>query len=312
MTGYEALREDAAWLDLSGRGHIRVTGEDRVRWLHAMVSNHVERLRPGEGCYAFLLNAQGRILADANVLRQDDCLLLDLEPEPRAAVLAHLDRHIIADDVMLEDLSRQTAIVGLEGPRAGELLAALDGPPLERSASHAIWGGALVARLSATGAPGFRIFAPAEQFGELAARLEKAGAVRAGAQEARVVRLEYGRARYGEDISDKNLPQETQLLEALDFNKGCYLGQEIVERIRSRGMVHRFLVFLRIAGTEAPVPGTAVLAGEKPVGEITSAAFSPALGEVAALGYVRPAELRGEAALTVAGRAARMAGPRPA
>jgi len=311
MTGYEALRRGAAWLDLTGRAHLRVTGEDRVRWLHAMVSNHVEQLRPGEGCYAFLLNAQGRILADAYVLSLPDCLFMDLEPEVRAAVLAHLDKHIIADDVTLEDLTGQTAVLGLEGPEAGRVLASLGAPQPEKPAAHAAWNQCRVARLSATGAPGFRLFAPREQRDHLVRRLEQAGAVAAAAEEARLARLENGRPRYGEDITDKHLPQETQLLEALHFAKGCYLGQEIVERIRARGMVHRFLVPLRIRAAAPPPPGSRILAGERDAGEITSAVFSPALGEVAALGYVRLPDLGGRQELEVCGRPAVIAARRP-
>ncbi len=311
MTGYEALRRGAAWLNLTGRTHLRVTGEDRVRWLHAMVSNHVEQLRPGEGCYAFLLNAQGRILADAWVLSLPDGLLLDLEPEVRAGVLAHLDRHIIADDVTLEDLTDQVAVLGLEGPDAARILAALGAPQPEKPAAHAAWNRLRVARLSATGAPGFRLFAPREQQADLARALEQAGAVAAGADEVRLARLENGRPRYGEDITGRHLPQETQLLEALHFAKGCYLGQEIVERIRARGMVHRFLVQLRIRAAAPPPPGSPVLAGEREVGEITSAAFSPALGEVVALGYVRLGELGSREDLEVCGRPAAIAARRP-
>ena len=96
--GYRALREEAAWVDLSDRGKIRVTGEDRARLLHAMCTNHIEQLKPGQGCYAFFLNAQGRILADANILCFEDHLLLDTEPESRYGLYEHLDRYIIADD----------------------------------------------------------------------------------------------------------------------------------------------------------------------------------------------------------------------
>src|ERR1700689_1594100 len=101
--GYAALREDAAWLDLSGRGKILATGEDRARLLHAMTTNQVETLKPGEGCYAFFLSAQGRILADVNLLCFEDHFLLDTEPETRRKLFEHLDRYIIADDVTLED-----------------------------------------------------------------------------------------------------------------------------------------------------------------------------------------------------------------
>ena len=112
--GYAALREDAAWLDLSGRGKIRATGEDRARLLHAMTTNQVETLKPGEGCYAFFLSAQGRILADVNLLCFEDHFLLDTEPETRTKVYEHLDRYIIADDVTLEDQTDRIATIAIE------------------------------------------------------------------------------------------------------------------------------------------------------------------------------------------------------
>ncbi len=311
MTGYQALGEAAAWLDLTGRAHIRVSGEDRVRWLHAMVSNHIEQLAPGQGCYGFLLNAQGRVLADVNVLRLEEDFLLDLEPETRERILAHLDKHIIADDVTLEDRTDQVAVVGVEGSRAAEVLRALGAPVPASPFEHAAWGQWRVARISATGALGFRLFGPREQAASLTQGIERAGAVRAAPEEARTVRLEHGRPRYGEDITDRHLPQETQLLHALHFNKGCYLGQEIVERIRSRGMVHRFLVPLHIADTDPPAPGTPILAADKQVGEVTSSAYSPVLRRVAALGYVRLAEASRGAVLTVRGAPATLVAERP-
>jgi folate-binding protein YgfZ len=288
--GYRALHDGAAWLDLSARGRIRVTGEDRTRLLHAMVTNHVEQLGPGQGCYAFFLNAQGRILGDMNLLCFEDSFLLGTEPETRRSSYEHLDKYIIADDVTLEDVTEQTTELGIEGPKSGEVLAALGAPLPGEPWSHAAWGERVVARLSATGAPGFAIIGARQEHGLLVRLIESAGAVAAGPAEARVVRLENGRPRYGEDITDKHLPQETQQLHAVHFNKGCYLGQEIVERIRSRGGVHRFLVRLAIDAQDPPAPGTAIEAAGKVVGEVTSAAFSPDAGRVVGLGYVRLGE----------------------
>src|SRR5712692_8434989 len=114
--GYQALRESVGYLDLSARGKIFVTGEDRVRLLHAMTTNHIQQLQPGQGCYAFFLNAQGRILADVNLLVLPDRILLDLEPELRERVYQHLDKYIIADDVTLEDASDAWTALDVEGP----------------------------------------------------------------------------------------------------------------------------------------------------------------------------------------------------
>ena len=299
--GYQALREGAAWLDLSARARFRITGEDQARWLHAMTSNHIQQLQSGQGCYAFVLNAQGRILADMNVLRFEDSFLLDLEPESRHGAQEHLDKHIIADDVTLEDITDATTELGLEGPTSTALLTTLGAPVPETPWSHQPWGACTLARLTTTGAPGVAIFAPLEARTALIARLESAGAVAAGPEAARIVRLELGHPRYGEDITDRHLPQETQLLRALHFDKGCYLGQEIVERIRSRGGIHRFLVRLAIDTQVPPPPGAKIEASGRPAGEITSAAYSPAAGKVVALGYLRLCEFPAGTPLEAAG-----------
>ncbi|MGA2435592.1 MAG: glycine cleavage T C-terminal barrel domain-containing protein [Bryobacteraceae bacterium] len=301
--GYRAFHESAAWLDLSGRGPIRMTGEDRVRLLHALAANHIQQLKPGEGCYTFFLDAQGHILGDANVLCLADALLLDTEPETRRSLYAHLDRYLIADDVTLEDESDETAALGVEGPQADGILRTLGAPVPTAAYSHERWGESIVARLSATGAPGFRIFAPLQERTGIVRQLKAAGAVAAGSNEMRTVRLEHGRPRFGEDIDSKYLPQETRQLHAVHFNKGCYLGQEIVERVRSRGAVHRQLVHLEIDATEPPEAGARIFAGEKDIGELTSAAYSPALGKVIAMGYVRVNEVPAEAQITTEGAA---------
>jgi folate-binding protein YgfZ len=285
--GYNALREKAAYLDVSARGKIFAAGEDRVRLLHAMTTNHVQQLQPGQGCYAFFLNAQGRILADVNLFVLPDRILLDVEPEVRERVYQHLDKFIIADDVMLEDASDSLTAINVEGPVAAEVMFELSAPIPEDPWSHLDWNGRIVARINVTGEPGFRIFAPKEQEGALIGELALAGLPPALAEEARVVRLEHAKPRYGEDIFENTLPQETQQMHALHFSKGCYIGQEIVERIRSRGHVNRMLVGLRIGSSEAPAAGAKLSAEGAEVGEITSAAFSPGLGKAAALGYVR-------------------------
>jgi aminomethyltransferase len=312
MTGYQALREGSAWLDLSARGRIRAVGEDRVRLLHAMCTNHVEQLQAGEGCYAFFLNPQGRILADALILAQPGALLIDTEPETRESLYAHLDKFIIADDVTLEDITAETVAIGVEGPAAADVESRLGAPLPALPYSHQASGDRLAIRFSVTGQPGFSIVAPVADREALIREVEAAGAVPASDQDARVVRLELGHPRYGEDITDQYLPHETQMLGALHFSKGCYIGQEIVERVRSRGGVHRFLVPLEIDGDNPPDAGAGVTADGKTVGAITSAAWSPARGRIVALGYLRLAEIAHGAALVCAGRPAHLAGQSPA
>jgi folate-binding protein YgfZ len=283
MTGYEALRNRAVWMDLSARGKIKLTGEDRARLLHAMTTNHIQQLAPGAGCYAFFLNDKGRVLADANVLCRPDYFLLDVEPETREPLYQHLDRFIIADDVTLEDATDATATIAVEGPAAADVMQRAGAPIPETDYSSVDWNDAVVARLNSTGSLGFFIFVPVNEKAALIARLEAAGAEPADAEAARVVRLEHGKPRFSEDISDRFLAQEANQPHALNFSKGCYLGQEIVERVRSRGQIHRVLKPLILETKEPPAPGTKL----EDASEITSAEYSPALGKVVALAYVR-------------------------
>ena len=287
MKGYEALRTKAAWLDVSGRGKLRVNGEDRARLLHAMTTNHIEQLTPGTGCYAYFLSAQGRILADVNVLCREDYFLLDTEPETREKVYRHLDKFIIADDVTLEDQTAETATIALEGPASAAVLKTLGAPAPESDCGSEEWKSGLVVRATITGGPGWFLMAPAGAKNELIQRLEAVGAESGDDEAFRTVRIENARPRYGEDLSERYLAQEANQARALHFTKGCYLGQEIVERVRSRGQVHRILVPILLDTTAPPPSGTRLQHLGASVAEITSSAYSPSLGKVVALAYVR-------------------------
>ena len=297
--GYEALREHSAWLDLSARGKIRVTGEDRARLLHAMTTNHVQHLKPCEGCYAFFLNAQGLILGDVNLFCFDDHFLLDTEPETRHKLYEHLDRYIIADDVTLTDETESLSTIAVEGPQAAATLEKLFVRLPDTAYSTVTYGNRTIARVDSTGAGGFFLFNPDKA--ALIADLEHAGAVAATPDEATIVRVENGRPRYGEEITERFLVQETGQLQAVSFNKGCYLGQEIVERVRSRAQIHRILRRLEIDSTEIPPAGTKFEAGE-----IVSAVLSPALGKVAAMAYVKTPSSEPGTELSINGATARV------
>lgn len=281
MTGYEALRTKAAVIDLSSRTKILVTGEDRHRLLHALSTNHVRNLAENQSLYAFFLNAQGRILADAWIHNLGDRILLDSEPELREKLLQHIDKYIIAEDVVLEDVTDQWAAIGIEGPGALSVT-----PPNIGIVTHA----------SSTGKDGLRIFVP---HAKKTALLEALQALPVAAEaEARTVRIENGVARYGEEITERFLVQETGALHAVHFTKGCYLGQEIVERVRSRAQVHRHLTRLIIHAQELPAAGTKLQADGKDAAEIVSAVHSPALNAIAALAYVRTEALDAKPELT--------------
>lgn len=282
--GYQALHKGAAWIDLSARGRIVARGRDRARLLHAITSNEVKKLVPGSGCYAFLLTPQGRIQADLNLFCFADHILLDTEPDTREKIHQHIKRYIIADQVELEDVTAGTACVGVEGPDALRILESLGAPMPAPDFAHAAWGEHTVAAVTATGQPGARVFSSASA--ELIAQLEAAGVKPATAEDVRVTRIENARPRYGDDIRETTLPQESQQMHAVSFNKGCYIGQEIVERIRAMGHVNKKLMRVELEGDAIPDPGTKTAVNGNEA-EITSAAFSPEAGKVLALAYVR-------------------------
>jgi folate-binding protein YgfZ len=300
-SGYEALRKEFAWIDFSARGKIRVTGEDAGRLLHAMTSNSITDLASGNGIYAFFLTDKGRILADANVFRIGDDYLLDTEPGTAAVVHHHLDKYIIADDANAVDETADWFEVGIEGPDSPAAMDRLGlSTPLQPLSIMATgWG--YVARAAASGPLGFRVWAGEEKRVELYDQLSASGMPQASDADLKAVRLENGIPRYGEDISERYLVQETQLLQAVSFTKGCYLGQEIVERVRSQGKVHRVLTPIRVSGSIPPPPGSKLVVNEAAVGEITSAAYSPAFGEIVGLAYMRTEALDKDSEMLVAG-----------
>jgi folate-binding protein YgfZ len=306
--GHEALLKSAGLLDLSARGRIRVTGEDRARLLHAMTTNHVEQMKPGDGIYVFFLNAQGRILADAVLLCFEDHFLLDTDPDTRRPIFEHLDRYIIADDVTLTDITDETFSLGLEGPKATEVAAHCGLSAPHRRFSHVKIGDFSVAAVSATGSHGVRVYGAAQNKDKAIATIEGAGAIAATPEDAESVRIENFVPKYGCEITEHTLPQETQQMHALHFQKGCYLGQEIVERIRSRGHVNRQLMGFRVAfGRDAPAPGTKLMLEGKPAGEVTSSTRSNSA--VFGLAYVRVPGARSGAMAEIDGHAAALFPP---
>jgi len=271
--GYEALRHGAAWMDLSARGRILARGRDRARLLHNLTSNEVKKMMPGMSSYAFLLNPQGRIQADLHLICLADHFLIDTEPELREKVMQHIKRYIIADQVELEDVTASTAAIAVEGPGAGRI------PPPP--------GGHTTASISLTGQPGYRIYGDVAHKAEVIANLEAAGAKPADEVDARLARIENGKPRYGEDIRETSLVQETQQLNAVSFTKGCYIGQEIVERVRAQGHVNKKLVRVEFGAADPVAPGTKLTAAGAEAGEVTSSIYSPASGKAIGLAIVR-------------------------
>jgi folate-binding protein YgfZ len=294
-----ALLQGAGISPLDSTGWIRVAGKDRVRWLNGMVTNSVKELQPGKGCYSFMLSAQGRIQGDAYIFAEAEAFLLEAAADRVPGLIALLGRFIIMDKVELADESGTRSGLSLSGPRAASLLeeiglpAALSG---ELEMQTASWNSAEITVIHAHSplVPRFEIWAQAATVEAVSKALLNAGAVACGADAQEWLRLLEGTPRYGIDIRDRELPQETGQTRALHFTKGCYLGQEIVERIRSRGNVHRAFTAFRLEGS-LPDAGTLLEADGKPVGELTSIAAIPlstmpgAAGETVqlGLGYAR-------------------------
>jgi len=276
MTGYQALRTNAAWRDLSARGRILVHGEDNARLLHAMSSNHINALEDGQGCYAFFLNAQGRIQSDATIMKCGADFLIDTEASAHETLYALLDKFIIADDVTLEDLAASHFEIGIEGPAAMTAAASIGIPAPEQQSGVASFEDGYVARLNETGSDGVRLILPRDA---RAAWIEKLTAIPEADEAAwEVVRRENGKPRFGVEILEKHLIQETRLMHGVHFSKGCYLGQEIVERVRARGAVHKGLASISIATQKPPLEEEELCGGGTRAGVLLGASYSPAEG----------------------------------
>jgi folate-binding protein YgfZ len=290
---FKALLSGCGVYDRSQRAKIKLTGEDRVRWLNGMVTNNIRDLAVGRGVYAFLLNPQGRILADLYGYNAGDFLLVDTDRSQLEKVLSVFDKYIIMDDVEVADISGHVNAIGIAGPRCVEVLKAAGFQASELQAlqfAEITWRNSSVTLMRDDNplVESYELWTVPQHSKNLWQSLVSAGAMPAGATAIELLRIAAGVPRYGQDIRERDLPQETEQQRALNFSKGCYIGQEIVERIRSRGAVHRKFVGFEIEGP-LPAPGSKVQAEGKDVGEITSAASLPAdEGErKVALGYCR-------------------------
>jgi folate-binding protein YgfZ len=321
------LLEGAGFCPVTDRAFLRITGSDATRWLNGMVSNSIQALEPGEGNYNFLLNAQGRIQGDATIYREPadgaPTFLLETDRTQLETIRQALDRFIIMDDVELTPVEDLSGVL-VAGPQALSIVMAL-GTANDRAAAcsadaqtprsqtinlkQTIYNGAPVWLIQAFSplVPRFEIWSDPSTLASIVAELGDSQASPVSETELEWLRLLEGRPQYGVDIRNtetaKDLPQETAQAHALHFAKGCYLGQEIVERIRSRGQVHRRFTAFRLTG-ELPATLPAPLqAGGKPAGELTSAGLVPlAEGPVlVALGYVRQEAVDAKLELMYAG-----------
>lgn len=291
---YRELISGCGIYDLGWRAKIVLTGSDRMRWANGMVTNNIRDLAEGRGNYNFLLNAQGRILGDLYVYNMGDHLMADTELWQKAKMLELFDKYIIMDDVEVTDVSDKLTAIAVQGPKSLLVLRKLgltiadDVEPLK--VAQMAWKGIgiSVTRMASDVAKTFEIWVAPANVGAIWDALIQAGAKAVGTDALEMFRVAAGVPKYGQDITDKYIPQETEQFHALHFAKGCYLGQEIVERVRSRGAVHRHYAAFEVNGP-APAPGTEIQVDGKRAGEITSSRAVPANGrqQTLALGYIR-------------------------
>ena len=298
---YRVLRNGAGFVRLEGRGWLAVAGHDRADFLQGLLSNDVVALSPGSGCYATCLTPQGRMTADMYVFAEGDRLLLDVDGSVADRLRERFDDLVFTEDVRFENLTAGWAAYGLHGPGAREVAAALTGAAgcrlavCEHRAFDLESGAGLVARTDDLGVEGYRVVVERPAAEAVGRALAAGGAVAVEPAAAEAVRVESGRPLFPIDMDHDTIPLEAGIADrAISFDKGCYVGQEVIVRIlhRGQGRVARRLAGLTFERSAAPAtplppPGAAIFSGDDEIGRVTSAVRSPAVAAVIALGYVR-------------------------
>lgn len=278
---YNAITSAVAVRVLADRMVVRMTGDDRVSFLHGMCSNDIKGLAAGAIILALFLTEHAHVIADFFVWATDDALLLDIDRDAWPRVRAHLERLLVADDVEMEELD-ELAVIDVEGPNAHDAIRGIGGKAADilEPWRHTSEEDFRIASLPRFGAPAFTILAASRKVADLTVRLcaRDPGAMQIGAEALEVLRIEHGLARIGVDAGDKTIALEARLNPAISFNKGCYLGQETIERATARGALKKRLYGLRIDGPRAPAQGAPVMLDGKEVGRLTSVANSPRFG----------------------------------
>ena len=314
---YRAARETVALIDKDYRAYLRFAGPDRVRYLNAILTNNIKDLPSGQGNVSLFLSPQGRIQAEIETYSEIESLFGVSYAMIRDLLVPAIDKFIIMDDVTLTDETENFGTLALEGPRAvgvSNALTALDLQDFRELEFREVLVRGIpcrIVRRSPGGMPGAEFVVRTEHLSRLWETLQEAvasiGGQAMGYTALNALRLEQGIPWFGYDFGDKQIPHEAGLQDShISFTKGCYTGQEIVERVRSRGQVNRVRVLLKIGHAEPPSSGTLLLADGKEVGHITRGAFSPALQSAIAMAYVRRENSTPDAKLQCDGMIARV------
>jgi folate-binding protein YgfZ len=271
---FNALTKSAGWLDLSNRSRLCLLGADRAKFLHGQVTNDINGLAEHTGCYAALVNAKGKMESDLFAYRLAEEILLDFEPGLADAVRARLESFIIAEDVEVADVAPHFGLLSVQGPKAAAVLATLELPVPETEFSLAKTADEIfVVNQPRLGSAGFDLFVPVDALADWKSRVAEHAPLcsETAFEKARVLATV---PLFGKDFTSNNLAPECGIeARAISYAKGCYIGQEIISRIRSRGKVNRILRGLRLDG--AAVEGDAIYLGEKQVGTLSSVITEP-------------------------------------
>ncbi len=273
-----------------------LTGADRRSYLQGLLTNDIAALETRTGCYAALLTAQGRMIADMRVLELGDGVLLDVSAHVTETVRAHLDRFVFSEDVEVRDITAERSEIGVYGPGAATIVSHVSNVSVDRlplfASTQAQFNGSplIVVRSDEAGIGGYDLIVDRGAAEALTRALVDAGAAPVDEEAAEAVRIEAGRPRFGQDMTEDTIPLEAGIEDrAISRTKGCYVGQEVIIRVvdRGHGRVARRLVGLSLPpGSAVPTPGAHITSGERDIGRITSATESPSLGHPIALGYV--------------------------
>ncbi|HUY13476.1 MAG TPA: aminomethyltransferase family protein [Terriglobia bacterium] len=290
-----AVRQAAGIFDFSFRARFTAKGSDRVRFLQGMVTNDVKKLDPGQGTYATMLDTRGHILFDTWIYCTLDSFILATDSDLAEKALQSLNHYNVGGRVPLQPAELWT--LSFQGPASRRLVEAclqVEVPAMnEYDFIAASFAGhpATIARASSTGEEGYEVWTRREAMTGLweqaSAHAHRFGALPCGIEALETLRIEAGIPRYGQELAEDTLPLEAGLLNALSFTKGCYIGQEIVERARSRGHVNWRMAGLFVDSSQVPAVGEKLIAEGRQIGEVTSACVSPSLGRAIALAYVR-------------------------
>lgn len=294
-TEYSAIRNGGAGLmDLSSRGRLLLSGAEVVMFLNGLITNDMKTLAVNSWMPAVFPNVQGRLLASVRVLHRDDGFLIDTESATQDTVLKLLERFTLAGDFRIADVTSELAMLSVQGKRAEEIIRATIGEAAAKVERQQVVktnfadGQVTAIRATHTAEEGFDLFVDAKAVGDLCNSLTSAGAQVVSSETWETLRIEAGSARYGVDMDEANVVTETNLDDAVSFTKGCYVGQEIIARIKYRGHVAKKLTGIVLEGVVALERGARILADEeKEIGRVTSSTFSPILARTIALGYVK-------------------------